>query len=255
MKFRTLVVLLPLSLAAGLLACTAPVDPRAAAFANLPDWRGIWVSERGVNTGISGFTDELGQRDATPLPLLDPAGPWTDAGRERMRTMQAGSTARKAPGWGYPMMMIGPAPLQFIITPEETLIVNIYQEVRHIYTDGRAHPKEEDRWVTTWGDSVGRWEGDTLVVDTISVREPVKFFQMVPPFTDGAHYTERLRMTAPDRIDTEITVEDPLTLSRPLTVRTFYTRTPNLDRLVHDAFDNDRSEVEGNAFTIAPPKQ
>jgi hypothetical protein len=255
MTFRIFILLLALSLTAGLLACTAPVDPRTEAFANLPDWRGIWVSERGVNTGISGFTDELGQRDATPLPLLDPAGPWTDAGRERMRAMQAGSAARKAPGWGYPMMMIGPAPLQFIITPEETLIVNVYQEVRHIYTDGRAHPKEEDRWVTTWGDSVGRWEGDTLVVETISVREPVKFFQMVPPFTDGAHYTERLRMTAPDRIDTEITVEDPTTLSSPWTVKTFYQRTPNLDRLVHDAFDNDRSEVEGNAFTIAPPKQ
>ena len=254
-RFRRLSCLVVPGLVTGLLACSPPSDPRAEAFASLPDWRGIWVSERGLQTGISGFTDDLGQRDAAPPALVDPAGPWTDVGRERMRAMQAGAAARKSQGWGYPMMMIGPAPLQFLITPEETLIVNIYQEVRHIYTDGRAHPKEDDRWVTTWGDSVGRWEGDTLVIDTVSVREPVKFFQMVPPFTDAAHYTERLRGTAPDRIDTEITVEDPVTLSRPWTVKTFYKRTPNLDRLVHDAFDNDRSEVEGNTFTIAPPRQ
>ena len=254
MKSPATIILALLGVIAGLVSCSKPVAPRSEAFAKLPDWRGIWVSERGLNTGISGFTDELGQRDARPLVLIDPAGPWTDAGRERISAMQAGSTARKAQGWGYPMMMIGPAPLQFVITPEETLIVNIYQEIRHIFTDGRDHPNEEDRWVTTWGDSVGKWEGDTLVIDTISVREPVKFFQMVPPFTDQAHYTERLRMTAPDRIETAITVEDPLTLTRPWTVKTFYQRTPNLDRLIHDAFDNDRSVVEGDAFTIAPPK-
>jgi hypothetical protein len=239
---------------AGLASCHTPADSRSEAFARLPDWRGIWISERGMHTGISGFTDESGQRDPRPLALLDPGAPWTDAGRARIAAMMAGSAARKAQGWGYPMMMIGPAPLQFLITPEETVIVNIYQEIRHIYTDGRQHPKEEDRWVTTWGDSIGRWEGDALVIDTISVREPMKFFQMTPPFSDQAHYTERLRLSAPDRIDTEITVVDPASLTRPWTVKTFYQRTPNLDRLIHDAFDNDRSEVDGDAFTIAPPK-
>ncbi len=245
-------------LCAGLVSCSQPVepvDPRAEAFARLPDWRGIWISESGFDVGISGLTDDLGKPRARPLPLLDPAGPWTDAGRQRTKEMLAGSANRKAQGWGYPMMMTSPAPLQFVITPEETLIVNIYQEVRHIYTDGRDHPKEEDRWVTTWGDSVGRWEGDTLVIDTIAVREPVKFFQMVPPFSDQAHYVERLRKTAPDRIESQFTVEDPLTLSKPWTVHVAYRRTPNLDRLMHDAFDNDRSELDGATFGIAPPRQ
>ena len=245
-----------MTLCASLVACgKPPVDPRGEAFARLPDWRGIWISESGFDVGISGFTDDLGKPRSRPLPLLDPAGPWTDAGRQRMEAMFAGGAGRKAQGWGYPMMMTSPAPLQFVVTPEETLIINIYQEVRHIYTDGREHPKEEDRWVTTWGDSVGHWEGETLVIDTIAVREPVKFFQMVPPFSDQAHYVERLRKTAADRIESQFTVEDPLTLSKPWTVTVAYRRTPNLDRLMHDAFDNDRSEVEGNTFTIAPPKQ
>jgi len=98
-------------------------------------------------------------------------------------------------------MMDGAPPLQFVVTPEETLIFNTYRDLRHIYTDGRAHPPEEDRWPTTWGDSVGRWEGDTLVIDTVSVREPNKYFGISVWLSDGAHYTERLRMTSPDRIE------------------------------------------------------
>lgn len=43
-----------------------------------------------------------------------------------------------------------------MITPEETLIVNMYRDVRHVYTDGRSHTPEDERWVTIWGDSVGR---------------------------------------------------------------------------------------------------
>lgn len=129
-----------------------------------------------------------------------------------------------------------------------------YQEARHFYTDGRAHPKQEDRWLTTWGDSVGHWQGDTLLIDTVSVREPLRFFQRTPPFSDDAHYVERLHMTAPDRIESEFTVEDPLTLTKPWTVKLAYRRTANLDRLMHDAFGNDRSELEGDSFIIAPPR-
>ncbi len=238
--------------AAGLVACSK-TGPRTEAFARLPDWRGIWIAE-GFETGISGFNDKLGTAEATPHPLVSPAAPWTDEGRARLQQMFASQATRKSQGWGYPMMMKSPAPLQFLITPEETLIINIYQEARHVYTDGREHPKEEDRWQTTWGDSVGRWEGDTLIIDTIAVREPIKFFQMVPPLSDQAHYVERLRMSAPDHLEGELVIEDALTLSKPWVVKTAYHRTPNVDRLIHDAFDNDRSEVEGNTFTIAPPK-
>ena len=56
MKSPTVIVLALFGLFAGVASCSQPVDPRAAAFARLPDWRGIWVSERGIHTGISGFT-------------------------------------------------------------------------------------------------------------------------------------------------------------------------------------------------------
>ena len=60
-----------------------------------------------------------------------------------------------------------------------------------------------------------RWVGgDTLVIDTVSVRDPQKFFFAAPTLSEEAHYVERLHMTAPDRIESEITIEDPATLGK-----------------------------------------
>jgi hypothetical protein len=161
----------------------------------------------------------------------------------------------KSNGWGYPMMMESFAPLQFLITPEETLIINFYRDVRHVYTDGRPQPAEEDRWPTPWGTSVGRWEGDTLVIETVSVQRPGILYIPMPMVSEQARYTERLRKTGPDRIESEMTIVDPETLTKPWVVKLTYDRAPELDRMIHEAFDNDRVEVDGDVLTIIPPKQ
>jgi hypothetical protein len=152
-------------------------------------------------------------------------------------------------------MMNSAAPMQFLITPRETLMINIYRDVRHVYTDGRSLPAEEDRWPTTWGESVGRWEGDTLVVETVSVRNPNRYFFSSPPLSEQARYVERLRMTGPDRIESVMTITDPVALSAPWVVNLVYERAKGFDRMMHDDYDNDRSEVEDGLFTIVPPKE
>ncbi len=181
--------------ALGLLSCAGEKpEPRVAQFETLPDWRGIWIAE-GQAPEISGFP--VGTDRAAIYKLAGFAAPWNESGRAKFDAMIAGQGNRKTKGWGYPMMMNSSAPLQFLITPEETLLLNMYSEVRHIYTDGRDHPPAEDRWPTTWGDSVGHWEGDTLVVDTVSVSDPLKFFFLAPPLSEQARYVERFRRTAP----------------------------------------------------------
>ena len=92
------------------------------------------------------------------------------------------------------------APMQFVIAPEETLIVNMYREVRHIYADGRCLVPDEDRWITTWGESIGHWKGDTLVIETAGVRHTPDFFLLAPPLSEHAHYPERIRPHRP-RVD------------------------------------------------------
>ncbi len=225
------------------------IAPFVAAAQSLPDWRGVWIAE-GLVAEVSGFPGPSAE-----YKLLGQDAPWNEQGMARVRVARANQADQKADGWGFPLMMNAAAPLQFLIAPHETLIINVYRDVRHVYTDGRDHPAEEDRWPTTWGDSVGRWEGDTLVIDTISVRDPNRYFFSNPPLSDQAHYVERLRMTAPDRIESTMTIEDPATLSAPWVVELDYVRLTGLDRLIHDAYVNDRNEVEGGVFTIVPPNE
>jgi hypothetical protein len=226
------------------------ITPLAAHAQSLPDWKGIWIAE-GLVADISGFPPP-GSR---PWKLLGGDFPWNETGRARLEASFANYEDQKADGWGFPMMMDSAAPMQFLITPGETLIINVYRDVRHIYTDGRDHPADEDRWPTTWGDSVGHWEGDTLVIDTISVRDPTRYFFSSPPLSEGAHFIERIRMTGPDRIESVMTINDPTTLSMPWVVELAYVRAAGLDRMINDDYANDRSEVENGLFTILPPKE
>jgi len=213
------------------------------------DWKGLWIGE-GLTAQISGFPGP-----GANYKLLGQDAPWSAEGRARVEATSARQADSKANGWGFPLMMNSAAPMQFLIAPDETLIINIYRDVRHVYTDGRAHPAEEDRWPTTWGDSVGRWEGDTLVIDTVSVRNPNRYFFSSPPLSEQAHYVERLRMTSKDRIESVMTIEDPVTLTAPWVVNLVYVRATGLDRMIHDDYDNDRSEVEDGLFTILPAEE
>jgi len=248
-----------LCVALGLAACSEkPVDPRVAKFAQLPDWSGIWVSAEPIGKiGISGY----------PVVMDDPFNQWkvlgvnapfNESGKAALEQFlvlaaKAGQTEKSSSGWSFPQMMEAPTPLQFTITPEETVIVNFYRDVRHIYTDGRDHPAEQDRWPTPWGDSVGHWEGDTLVIDTLAVERPTTGLEL-PLLSEQARYVERLRKTAPDRIESEVTVTDPATLAEPWIFKLAYSRAPAMDRMFHNLFDNDRDVVSGDTLTIAPPK-
>jgi hypothetical protein len=227
------------------LAAACGIAPAALHAQSPPDWSGYWIGE-GLEAQISGFPE------GGDYKLLGQSAPWNEEGRARMDAARQRGADQKANGWGYPLMMNSAAPLQFLITPRETLMINVYRDVRHVYTDGRSLPAEEDRWPTTWGESVGRWEGDTLVIETVSVRNPNRYFFSSPTLSEQARYVERLRKVGPDRIEAVMTIEDPVTLSAPWVINLAYTRAAGLDRMIHDDYDNDRSEVEGGLFTIVP---
>ncbi len=227
---------------------------RAEAFAALPYWPGFWVSEQYADTTIGGFA---GARAAGSAPLQRLNGfdaPWNEEGKRRQAEAAQTRPGRKAMGWGYPMMMDAATPLQFMITPEETMIVNAYGEVRHIYTDGRPMPPAEDMWPTVWGTSIGHWEGETLVIETVQVQMPYTYFHGAPTFSEEARYLERIHLDG-DRLVVEFTVEDPLTLTRPWQATITQVREEAFDRMVQMDFSNDRTGSEDGVNTIEPPKE
>ncbi len=86
-----------------------------------------------------------------------------------------------------------------------------------IYLDGRALPKDPNpQW---YGNNIGRWEGDTLVVDRSAFDERVWLDQDLHPHTDKLHVIERYRRPDLGHLETEITVEDPGALARPYTIK------------------------------------
>ena len=230
--------------------------PSAAArteeFAKLPYWPGFWVSEQYQNTTIGGSAPPR-PAGSPPLQRLNAFNaPYNDEGKARQAEATRTRAGRRADGWGYPMMMDAATPFQVMITPEETMIVNAYGEVRHIYTDGRSFPPEEDLWPTVWGTSIGHWEGDTLVVETVQVQMPYTYFHGGPVFSEEAHYFERLRLDG-DRLVLEFRVEDPVTLTAPWGATITHVREEGYDRMVQMDFSNDRTGQENGVNTIEPP--
>jgi hypothetical protein len=254
-----------LALALSAIAISAPapalaehhdeVDTRNEAFAQLPYWPGYWVAEDQAGTTITGLapvaTASTGSSfSVNIMPLRAASAPWNEEGRRRWEEVRANAGGRKATGWGFPMMMGSATPLRFLITPEETIIINFYNEARYIYTDGRPMPAEEDLWPTTYGTSIGHWEGDTLVIETVQVTDPSSFFHGAPPFSEEARYVERIRLDGPDRLTLEFTVTDPVTLSAPWTTQAAWVRDPGFDRSIILAWDNDRTGQEDGLNTI-----
>jgi hypothetical protein len=261
MKARRFLLALVLCATASV-ALVAPSKPeptaqaRARAFERLPYWRGYWVNEADADTTIGGTrsrNDGAAPPDAAnSLAIWANRAPWNDEGRRRAAEALRTMSGRKGMGWGFPLMMTAPTPLQFLITPEEVLIVNAYNETRHIYTDGRPMPPNDDLWPTVTGTSIGHWEGHTLVIDTIQVTNPNVFFQGGPPLSEEARYHERLWLDG-DKLRGELTVEDPVTLTRPWSVKLSWIRQPAFDRMVQVDWSNDRTGSEGGLNTIEPP--
>ena len=111
-----------------------------------------------------------------------------------------------------------PQPRKIIQTPG--LVAILYEAnggLRQIFTDGRPLPPD-DVQPTWYGYSVGRWEQDTLVVQTRGFRELMWIDEEGTPGTDSLRMTERIRRVNYGTLAIEVTVEDPKTFTRPWTV-------------------------------------
>ena len=120
---------------------------------------------------------------------------------------------------GLMQLHLHPQPRKIIQTPDVIVIMYEAQgEVRQIFTDGRPVPKNDPQpW---WrGYSVGHWEGDTLVVETVGFRDDVWLDVNGSPLTNTGKITERFKRLNYGNLQIDITVEDPKSYTKPFTVR------------------------------------
>jgi hypothetical protein len=207
---------------------------RAELFAKLPDWRGLWQTQAAA-AAVSGAGAKAAAEGAAALP----------------------PSFKSCRPVGFPTIMNIPLAdfmFELLETPEQTVLVSTDGTVRHIYTDGRSHPKAPDLWPTPVGDSIGHWEGAVLVVDTIA-REPGPIAPVPgsPILSAAGHFTERLQRLDVDTLEDEMTIDDPQVLTQPLHSTIRYTRVHDLDRLIPINCERDRNTV-GDHLGIAPPR-
>jgi hypothetical protein len=125
---------------------------------------------------------------------------------------------------GTPRIYFHPFPMEIIQTPGRVLMFFEYDHlVRQIYTDGRPH---RDDLPASWlGDSTGRWEGDTLVVETVNFNDQTWIDRRGVPHSDQLKVTERIRRIDAKSLQVDITIEDPIAFTRPWAAQRFFTLT------------------------------
>jgi hypothetical protein len=205
----------------------APTPADWAALGKLPDFTGVWEiplgggaarggAGRGAGPGAAPGPARGGGPGRAPAiqPSLTPeyaAKAKAEADARAAARPEDNQSANCLPP-GMPGIMSQPYPIEVLMTPGQvTIVVEAYTQVRHIYTDGRPMPDDPDPSFD--GTSIGHWEGDTLVVETMD-------FEPVPrginfPYSDKMKIVERFKLDDPDTLDVQTTIEDPLALTKP----------------------------------------
>jgi hypothetical protein len=146
---------------------------------------------------------------------------------------------------GMPTMMGAMFPIEFLQSKGQvTVIEEAFTQVRRIMLDKPQKPFD-DVEPGFYGHSVGKWEGDTLVVDTIGVKEDVRYQNT--PHSPQMRIRERIHLVAPNILWDEITIEDPVTLEKPWTVTYAYRKMPDYTLLEYICEDN-REYVDQNGL-------
>jgi hypothetical protein len=142
---------------------------------------------------------------------------------------------------GVPKILVAPAPWRVVQTPGYIVFVHeAFNLWRQVFTDGRELAISEDTTPTWMGYSVGKWDGDTLVVETRGFNGKVWLDQLGKPSTEALHVTERFKRPNFGNMDIEITIDDPKAYTRPWTVTVEVGLLPATDLMEFICLENEK---------------
>jgi hypothetical protein len=213
-----------------------------------PDLSGIWQNIRGGgqagnvlpdgSIAVATFRD-IGAGMKGGLPLQ----PWAAALlKSRMAENDKDNPDAHCLPMGLMQFHTHPQPRKIIQTPG--VIVILYEAnggIRQIFTDGRPLPRNDDVQPWWYGYSIGKWEGDTLAVETTGLRDGGWLDINGSPQTDAAKLTERYRRPDYGHLEVDVTIDDPKAYTKPFTVRLEQRIMPDTELIEFICNENDTS--------------
>jgi hypothetical protein len=145
---------------------------------------------------------------------------------------------------GMPKLIVLPYPYKIVQLPDGTkpsMMLMLYEgftTYRQVFTDGRALPKDpQPAWL---GYSIGKWDGDTFVVDTIGVNDRTWLDNAGRPHSDAMHLTERYHRRDFGHLEVQLTIDDPKAYTKPWTVNESAVLLPDTDLLEYACSENNK---------------
>jgi hypothetical protein len=215
--------------------------------AGRPDLSGVWLADRQAlpKEIVTVEGDEPFPRHminvAADLKPEDVAfQPWAaELFQQRMKGGGGDDPSAHCKPHGVPGVNANPLPFKIVQT--DNLILLLYEEdtvFRQVFLDGRK--PVEDAVPRYMGYSTGRWEGATLVVDTVGLNDMHQLDGMGHPQTEKLHLTERLRRIDSGHLSIEITIDDPGAYQKPFAYTVTSTLVPDEDLLEYFCSDNEK---------------
>ncbi|MEN7537326.1 hypothetical protein [Aurantiacibacter flavus] len=212
-----------------------------AAVTDWPDFTGVWSPDWAYL-----FATRGARRGASPV-LTPEAQAKYDAFLEKQKREGVDQYLQvNCIPPGMPNIMRQPYPVEFLFSPGRvTLLTETYSQARRLYLDGRALPEDPEPLFN--GTSVGRWEGDVLVVDTVGFNHLVTYQSGIEP-SQKMRIHEHFWLAEPDVLMVETTITDPGVLAEPLVQLQAYRRKPDWDMREYVCEENNRlTDDEGGA--------
>jgi hypothetical protein len=209
---------------------------------SLPDWGGVWTFNFRPAPGVTREPPALKGK------YLESYQAWQKIANENHGEVPHNGSYCRPPGMPG-IMMVGQYPIEFLFTPGRvTTHHEAWMQMRTIWTDGRKHEADWDP--TFYGDSIGHWEGSTLVVDTVGIKTVTELRNGMP-HSDQLHIIERIHLAPndPNTLIDELVAEDPLALARPWHNVLSYTRSRDQELLEFVCAENDRNPVDAQGHT------
>jgi len=149
---------------------------------------------------------------------------------------------------GHPRWLTEPFLREFIVSPDQTWLINeMVNDIRRVYTDGREHVPEADRYPIPNGDSIGFWDGPKLVIHTNQLQSGI-YQRSNPDYTDQVETVEIWQKTDDKTLGVDVWIYDPPALAEPWYVKQNYGKLSDPDKALRISYWNCGENPNNSVF-------